>query len=53
MGKRKFKEFLQDDFYSAYMYRLMPPNRLLEEIVQRIDFAALDDMFEHLYSSLG
>jgi len=32
MGKNKFKNYDQDDFYSAYLYSYMPKNKYLENV---------------------
>ena len=32
MGKNKFKNYDQGDFYSAYLYSYMPNNKFLDNV---------------------
>ena len=53
MGKNKFKNYDQGDFYSAYFYSYMPNNKFLDNVDKIIDFKIFNNIFDHFYSDIG
>jgi len=53
MGKVKFKDFGQVDFFSEQVFSQMPPDPFLEAVAEYIDFSFADIICEPYYSHLG
>ena len=53
MGKVRFKDFGQMDFFSQQVFSQMPPDLFLETVAENIDFSFADIICEPFYSHLG
>ncbi|MBT9148483.1 MAG: hypothetical protein DDT32_02257 [Syntrophomonadaceae bacterium] len=53
MGKVRFKDFGQVDFWSEQVFSQLPPDPFLEAVAKNIDFSFADSRCEPFYSHLG
>lgn len=53
MGKIRFKDFGQLDFFSDQIFKEMPPDIFLDSVSEAIDFSFADTICEPFYSPLG
>ena len=53
MGKIRFKDFGQLDFWSEQIFKEMPPDTFLDAVDKNVDFTFADTICEPFYSHLG